>query len=529
MNNPRYLRIFLAAGLAVAALPLAAQETKPITAVLPFRAVEVSPAAARSASVFVETALVNTGGSTVVTHTERDRILEAQEAALADCTGVDCAVRIGKLLSVTQIVVGEVVGLGKRLIVNVKLIDVSTGRVLAADTQSAEGEQGLEQVCRELTSGLTGKALSGVAVAAPAEEGGAAQGQAAAASAEPGAAEGRAAEIPAEEPGQKRRPRRQKAPGAAAAALSPAQRTDRAARLAGTSAILMQTGSMASAVSFELGQTSSEAYQRYLQATADVQDFYAKYAWAYAGHLGLALGADGLWAGGAAASAAAVFKYPGEAYALSRAGRGLFTASWSLVLAGNVLGFLAGNQYFNNEALYQEYLNASTGIEEARGKYEAGHAWYLAERILSYSFWGLGAAGMVCSPLLPGDKAALLSGPKDRWLMAGGTTLVAAGSLFHSLALNTRELAASRYERYLAASADAADFYASYRSAYIQHVVYGSLAYALWAGGGLAVLGAIYLTPDRAKPQKEPKTTLLLLPQAGGLTILVSIDPKGVL
>ena len=515
--------------LAFSALPLAGQEAaaKPVVAVLPFQAVEASVAVARSAAAFVESALVKTGVLTVVSQAERDRILQAQEAALADCAEEDCAIRIGKLLAAGQIVVGEVVGLGRRLIVNAKIIDINTGQILAADTRGAAGEQELEQVCLGLTLSLVAGALPAVAAGLPAE------GKETAAGPEEGpiagaTAGGKPGEASGEEPRrrQPRRPRRPKTP-AAAAALTPEQRAGKAARLANTGAIAMQVASIASAISFELQQTSEEAYTSYLQAAADVQDFYSAYAWTYTGHLALGLGADGLWAGGATAVAAAVFKYPQETYVLSRSGRAMFAASWSLILSGNVLGLLAGNQYYTNEKLYQDYLQAAADIEDFRKRYEAGHAWYLTSRILSYSFWGLGGAGLVCASLLPGDRTPILSGPRDRWLMAGGTALVAAGSLFQSMALNTRELAEDRYKDYLAASADTGDFYNSYLSARTQNVIYSILAYTLWAGGGVGILGSLFTNPDRGRPQKEPQAALVIVPTPAGLAVWVSIDPKG--
>jgi TolB-like protein len=518
--------------------PLAAQAVRPIVAVLPFQAVEAPAALARSATAFVEAVLVKTGRLTVVSQAERDRILKAQEAALADCADEDCAVRIGRLLSAAQVVMGEVVGLGKKFIVNAKIIDIATGEILAADTSSAVGEQGLQKACQELTLVLAEESVPGMAEAPrePAKEGAAVQpvaepGAAAQPGAEAGAeaekapaAEGTAKAAVVKPRRQPREARREKRPPAE---LSLDQRATRAARLAGTGVITMQAASIASAVSFELQQTSEKAYDRYLTATADLDHFYATYAWAYAGHLTLGLGADGLWAGGAAAVAAAVFKYPQEVYLLSRPGKSLFAASWSLILAGNVLGLLAGNQYYTNEELYQDYLSATADFEEFRKSYEAGHAWYLTSRILSYSFWGLGAAGLVCAPLLHGDKVPILSGPRDRWLLAGGTALVAAGSVFQSMALNTRELVQDRYKEYLAAAADVDAFYKAYRGAYIQHVIYCSLAYTLWAGGGAAVLGALFANPDRGNPKQVPGAALFLVPAPDGFTILVSIDPRG--
>jgi TolB-like protein len=509
--------------LAFSALPLAGQEAaaKPVVAVLPFQAVEASVTVARSAAAFVESALVKTGVLTVVSQAERDRILQAQEAALADCAEEDCAIRIGKLLAAGQIVVGEVVGLGRRLIVNAKIIDINTGQILAADTRGAAGEQELEQVCVGLTLSLVAGALPAVAAGLTAEgkETVAGQEEGPVAGATAGAQPG---QVAGEEPRrrQPRRPRRPKTP-ASAAALTPEQRAGKAARLANTGAIAMQVASIASAISFELQQTSEEAYTSYLQAAADVQDFYSAYAWAYTGHLALGLGADGLWAGGATAVAAAVFKYPQETYVLSRSGRALFAASWSLILSGNVLGLLAGNQYYTSEKLYQDHHQFSE-------RFDAGHAWYLTSRILSYSFWGLGGAGLVCASLLPGDRTPILSGPRDRWLMAGGTALVAAGSLFQSMALNTRELAEDRYKDYLAASADTGDFYNSYLSARTQNVIYSVLAYTLWAGGGAGILGSLFLSPDRGRPKKEPRAALVIVPTPTGLAVWISIDPKGI-
>lgn len=515
MSKPRLILFLLGA---LAASPLAGQPA-PVLAVLPFQAVEVPAAAARSVTALVETAFVNTKACTVVSQRERERILQAQESALADCSDTACAVRVGRLLSATQIVVGEVVGLGKKLILNAKIIDISTSEILAADTRSIRSDGELEKACALMARTLTEGFLPEVAARLPAEpeEPAAAVGTAEAAAVEPPAAP--SAEPPAAKP-----------------AATPAEvRARRALWWANGGLLAVQAASIASAIGFELMDDTQLLYQRYLEAAADWDALYRDYAWTYAGHLSLEIVSYAGWSLGAGAVAWSLFRYPEQTYALSRLGRTVWASGLGLTLLGDVFGFMAGNQTFTSRLLYDRYLNATSDFDALYADYQRSYAFYAVSRSLGYAFWGLGAAALVGARYLPGEKEPVIDGSRDRWLMAGGAAMASLGSVLHSMALNTRQLAAQRYDSYLSASSGFTALYDSYLSAYWQHVAYSVLAYGLWAGGGTAALLAVLPGKKARTGQEEaisadggPPALLLFLPAPSGLTLQISAKPKGI-
>ena len=112
-------------------------QNKPMVAVLPFSPVGVSEAEAQILTRLFETALVNTNAFYVIEQTQAGEILEAQEYSLGGCTDEACAVEIGKLLAAENIILGTVSKLGAKFIVTGKIIDVTSGKNIRAD--SVEG------------------------------------------------------------------------------------------------------------------------------------------------------------------------------------------------------------------------------------------------------------------------------------------------------------------------------------------------------------------------------------------------------
>jgi len=61
-------------------------------------------------------------------------ILAEQSLQLSGCTSTECAVEVGKVLGVTEMVAGSVGHIGSVFTVNLRLIDVETGAVVAAES-----------------------------------------------------------------------------------------------------------------------------------------------------------------------------------------------------------------------------------------------------------------------------------------------------------------------------------------------------------------------------------------------------------
>ncbi len=106
----------------------------PIVAVPGLKETNVSKSVVSACRSIVETALIKTERFSVLSYTDIEKILAAQEFSLSDCTDEACAVEIGKLLAAEQIVVGEISGIGETFILSLRLVDVSTGKSLKAES-----------------------------------------------------------------------------------------------------------------------------------------------------------------------------------------------------------------------------------------------------------------------------------------------------------------------------------------------------------------------------------------------------------
>lgn len=80
------------------------------------------------------------------------------------CDASECAVRAGKLLGIRQIVVGSVGRLGSSYVLNLRRVDVSSGRLLASSSQTRKGA--IDEVLQGLVDGSVAE-LSGIRADAP--------------------------------------------------------------------------------------------------------------------------------------------------------------------------------------------------------------------------------------------------------------------------------------------------------------------------------------------------------------------------
>ena len=146
----------------------------PRIAVLPFNPEGVSESDASVLTRLFEAAVVNTGVFEVIEQSRAGDILEAQAHTLSGCTDESCAVEIGKLLAAENIILGSVSKLGEMFIVTAKIIDVTTGKNIRADSvQGARIEEMTEQVniLAAKLAGLTYRGSGQEAVQTPEGEG----------------------------------------------------------------------------------------------------------------------------------------------------------------------------------------------------------------------------------------------------------------------------------------------------------------------------------------------------------------------
>jgi TolB-like protein len=147
-------------------LPLAAfgqGGEAPVITVLDFQASGISEGEITIFTDFIASHIVGTGKYTVIDRMQRRAILAEIEFSYADCTDEACQLEIGKLLSASQIIVGSLGKFGAKYILNIKLVEVETGKSLAASSKIYNSLDDLLQDSQNLTLGLLG-----VEAAAPA-------------------------------------------------------------------------------------------------------------------------------------------------------------------------------------------------------------------------------------------------------------------------------------------------------------------------------------------------------------------------
>ncbi len=104
-------------------------EDLPVLAVPTIEGTGVSESISATCRNILETALIKTGVYSVMNYSDVKEILEAQAFSLSGCTDESCAIEIGELLSAEKIVVGEISSLGEGMMLTIRLLDVSKGRI----------------------------------------------------------------------------------------------------------------------------------------------------------------------------------------------------------------------------------------------------------------------------------------------------------------------------------------------------------------------------------------------------------------
>ena len=136
-----------------------AQQTESL-AILDLEGRGISTIEAASLTDRLRTALVRTGGVTVVERGQMEQILSEQDFQLTGCTSNECAVDVGQLLGVTSMVAGSIGKVGSTFSIDIRAIDVQSGRITHSLWRDYRGEiDGLlgimPEIAGELVSALT--------------------------------------------------------------------------------------------------------------------------------------------------------------------------------------------------------------------------------------------------------------------------------------------------------------------------------------------------------------------------------------
>jgi len=114
-------------------------QTNTTIAVYNLRAVGMNKDDAEILTDHIRSVLVDKKIYRVIDRGLMDQILKEQEFQLSDCTSDECVVEIGKLLSVKKILTGSVGKFGKLYTIELRIIDVESGRIENSSLYNYEG------------------------------------------------------------------------------------------------------------------------------------------------------------------------------------------------------------------------------------------------------------------------------------------------------------------------------------------------------------------------------------------------------
>ncbi len=128
------------------------KEGKPAIAIQDFNAQGVSSSEAAFISDFFRSALVSLKAFRVIDRANMERILAEQGFQQTGCTTQECAVRMGRLLNVKNIVSGNFGKLGELYQMTVKVVNVESGEIIYTDSASCPSTDELQLKTGELAS-----------------------------------------------------------------------------------------------------------------------------------------------------------------------------------------------------------------------------------------------------------------------------------------------------------------------------------------------------------------------------------------
>ncbi|MBI4802151.1 MAG: hypothetical protein HY796_06470 [Elusimicrobia bacterium] len=123
-------------------------------AVADFIGKNVSQADASIVADFLRTELVNTGLFNVMDRNNMDTVLAEQKFQASGCTEQQCAVEMGKLLNVKQMLVGSLSKLLDSYYITVNMVDVETGKITASYGSDAVSSRELKDACKKIVEKL---------------------------------------------------------------------------------------------------------------------------------------------------------------------------------------------------------------------------------------------------------------------------------------------------------------------------------------------------------------------------------------
>ena len=129
----------------------------PLVTVIDFKIESISESEGNLIVDMMISALTNTKRFRVLDRSQRDNILKEMEFSLSDCVDESCQIEIGRLLAADQIIVGSIGKVGTRFMLDVKLIEVTTGITISTkyDVFASVDDlvDGIKPIVQELSRG----------------------------------------------------------------------------------------------------------------------------------------------------------------------------------------------------------------------------------------------------------------------------------------------------------------------------------------------------------------------------------------
>ncbi|MDD5687799.1 MAG: 6-bladed beta-propeller [Elusimicrobia bacterium] len=117
-------------------------------AIADFSGKNISIVDASIISDFLRTELVNIGDFNVIEKNNMDKLLAEAAFQKTGCTTTACAVQMGKILNVNQIVVGSFSRFDNKYYINVSLVDVETGKILKSVDEKLMSVAEVRDICK---------------------------------------------------------------------------------------------------------------------------------------------------------------------------------------------------------------------------------------------------------------------------------------------------------------------------------------------------------------------------------------------
>jgi len=126
----------------------------PLLSVMDFVIENVSESEGRLIVDLLSSALIKIKKYRILDRSQRDTLIKELEFSYSDCTDETCQLELGRLLAADKIVVGSLGRIGKRYILNAKLLNVVTGEAVSSAYEIFKSIEelvdGSEAVAREL-------------------------------------------------------------------------------------------------------------------------------------------------------------------------------------------------------------------------------------------------------------------------------------------------------------------------------------------------------------------------------------------